>query len=255
MSDLASQDPSPEAPSRNAAWSRDELILALDLYVRYRKSPLNKGAPEIDELSQVLNRLGVILGVSSGGTYRNANGVYMKLMNFKRLDPGYTALGRRGLTRGNGDEVRVWELFSHDSVRLSEAAQLIRHGVLTYSEESGISEGDGSGIEEAEEGKLVTRIHRHRERDPRLVREAKAQALRKHGRLFCAACSFDFSERYGAIGAGIIDVHHTTPVHTMQPGAVTKVIDLVLLCSNCHRIVHSKRQWLTLDEVKSALVT
>jgi predicted HNH restriction endonuclease len=240
-------------PRRNARWSRDELILALDLYMQHRESPLAKDAPAIVELSQALNRLGDLLGQRNSNTYRNTNGVYMKLMNFRRLDPNYTIDGKKGLTRGNSDEARVWDQFAANPVRLAEVAHFIRNGLDGNYEAADISGPDEFGIEEAEEGKVATRFHRYRERDRRLVEEAKARALKKYGQLFCAACGFDFSERYGKVGDGIIDVHHTKPVHTMQPGEKTNVTDLVLLCSNCHRIVHSKRRWLTIDEVKATI--
>ncbi len=239
--------------SRNAPWSRDELILALDLYMQYREFLPAKGGPEIAELSEVLNQLGIILGRRHTDTYRNVDGVYMKLMNFRRLDPNYTHDGKKGLTRGNSDEVRVWALFADDSTRLSEVATFIRNGISEASENAKIPYLEELEIKEAEEGKVATRMHRYRERDRRLVDVAKARALRVHGRVFCAACGFDFSKHYGEIGDGIIDVHHTKPVHTMQPGEKTKVVDLVLLCSNCHRVIHSKRPWLTLDEIKSAI--
>lgn len=73
------------------------------------------------------------------------------------------------------------------------------------------------------------------------------------GKLSCEACGFDFSIKYGEIGAGIIEVHHKKPVHTLKPGDTTKVQDLALLCANCHRVVHSRRQWLTVDQVKAAI--
>ncbi|SDZ67582.1 Predicted restriction endonuclease, HNH family [Variovorax sp. YR266] len=238
---------------RNALWSRDELILALDLYMRNRAFPLAKGAPEIVELSQMLNYLGAVLGQNTNGTYRNENGVYMKLMNFRSLDPEYTANGKKGLSRGNKDESNVWDQFSENPVRLAEIAQFIRSGITEYANDVNLAGPDEPGIEEAEEGKVATRVHRYRERDRRLVEEAKAHALKKYGRLFCIACAFDFSKRYGDAGAGIIDVHHTKPVHTMKPGEKTKVADLALLCSNCHRIVHSKRKWLTVERVREIL--
>jgi hypothetical protein len=34
------------------------------------------------------------------GAFRNPNGVYMKLMNFRRLDVEFQAQGKTGLTRG-----------------------------------------------------------------------------------------------------------------------------------------------------------
>jgi len=238
---------------RNAIWSRDELILALDLYMRHRASPPAKDSPEIEDLSEVLNQLGAVLGQRTSGTYRNTNGVYMKLMNFRRFDSDYTTEGKTGLTRGNQDEARVWDQFAGDPVRLAEVARFIRQGITEHRTDEDLAGPDEPGIEEAEEGKVATRVHRYRERDRRLVAEARAQAMKKHGRLVCAACSFDFSKQYGEVGADIIDVHHTKPVHTMEPGEKTKVADLVLLCSNCHRVVHSRRKWLSVEQVKAAV--
>ncbi|WP_196782628.1 HNH endonuclease [Chromobacterium paludis] len=239
---------------RNAIWSRDELILALDLYMQHRTSPPGKDSPEIEELSEVLNQLGAVLRQRTSTTYRNTNGVYMKLMNFRRVDPDYMAEGKTGLTRGNQDEARVWDQFASDPVRLAEVAQFIRQGITKHLADEDLAGPDEPGIEEAEEGKVATRMHRYRERDRRLVVEAKAQAMKLHGRLACAACGFDFSKRYGELGINIIDVHHTKPVHTMEPGEKTKVVDLVLLCSNCHRVVHSRRTWLSVEQVKAAFV-
>lgn len=238
---------------RNASWSRDELILALDLYMRHGASPLAKDSPEIKELSEVLNLLGAVLLQRTDQTYRNMNGVYMKLMNFRRFDPDYTADGKTGLTRGNQDEAHVWDKFAHDPKRLAEVAQFIRQGITEHRADADLAGLDEPGIEEAEEGRVATRMHLYRERDRRLVKEAKAQAMKQYGRLVCAVCSFDFLKRYGEVGANIIDVHHTKPVHSMQPGEKTKVADLVLLCSNCHRVVHSKRTWLSIEQVKAAL--
>ena len=84
------------APSKNPAWTRDELILALDLYVGFKGNPPGKTSSEIGELSALLNRLS---GAAGGAAdYRNNNGVYMKLMNFRRFDPVYQAQGKSGLS-------------------------------------------------------------------------------------------------------------------------------------------------------------
>ena len=42
---------------RNPPWSRDELILALDLYLRFSGNPPGKGSAEVVGLSEVLNRM------------------------------------------------------------------------------------------------------------------------------------------------------------------------------------------------------
>ena len=41
----------PEGGERNPGWTRDELILALDLYVRFKGNPPGKGSAEIMGLS------------------------------------------------------------------------------------------------------------------------------------------------------------------------------------------------------------
>src|SRR5580700_2153669 len=83
-------------PASNPDWTRDELILALNLYLKYRHKPPGKESPEILELSRVLNQLGEKLfpPEDRADTFRNMNGVYMKLMNFRRLDPQYTSGGK-----------------------------------------------------------------------------------------------------------------------------------------------------------------
>ena len=34
----------------------------------------------------------------------------------------------------------------------------------------------------------------------------------------------------------------------------TKLVDLVLLCSNCHRMVHRKKPWLNLEELMELII-
>lgn len=122
--------PAPEtSKDRNPAWSRDELILALDLYLRFRKAPPSKDSDEVAELSAFLGRMGRGLGLTDAETFRNVNGVYMKMMNFRRFDPEYTVEGRVGLTRGNKEEEIVWNEFSSDAEHLAIAVAAIRSGV------------------------------------------------------------------------------------------------------------------------------
>jgi 5-methylcytosine-specific restriction enzyme A len=107
--------------------------------------------------------------------------------------------------------------------------------------------------EEAEEGKVLTRLHRTRERDRRIVERRKAKALREHGTLHCEACGFNFTTRYGERGSGFIECHHTRPVSALRPGEKTRLEDLALLCANCHRMIHIRRPWMTVDQLKQAL--
>ncbi len=86
------------------------------------------------------------------------------------------------------------------------------------------------------EGKLKEKLHIARERNQELVRLAKVRAMSRDGSLECACCGFDFHEKYGEVGRGFIEAHHTKPISELhEDGEETKVEDLALVCSNCHR--------------------
>jgi len=65
-------------------------------------------------------------------------------------------------------------------------------------------------------------------------------------------CGFDFGMTYGSVGQGYIEVHHVLPLHASGP-VLTRLTDLVLLCSNCHRMIHRSSAWLSPDELRSRL--
>jgi 5-methylcytosine-specific restriction protein A len=243
--------------ARNPDWSRDELILALDLYLRHRSSPPGKNSTEVVDLSALLNRIATKLHGDAGKekTYRNANGVYMKLMNFRRFDPEYTSTGKKGLTAGNKDEEVVWRQLAVDPARFHAIAQAIIHSLEIGGEANGeIDEESIDLLEEAPEGRLLTRVHMRRERNRKLVDSKKRSVLNQGGALICEVCGFDFKVGYGDRGDGFIECHHTKPLEMLEPGGNTHVRDLALVCSNCHRMIHRRRPWLTVDQLRQHVV-
>jgi len=84
----------------------DELIVALNFYPQHCPSPPGKNSQEIRDLSDAIKRIGEKLhpGLDPSGTFRNENGVYMKLMNFRSLDPSYTSEGKTGLPRSSNTD-------------------------------------------------------------------------------------------------------------------------------------------------------
>lgn len=103
------------------------------------------------------------------------------------------------------------------------------------------------------EGKLILKQHLIKERNSEVVKLAKKRFIQKHGKLFCEVCDFDFSIRYGDIGKGYIEGHHTKPVSEMAENEKTKVEDIAIVCANCHRMLHRKRPWLTINDLKKLL--
>src|SRR3974390_2821834 len=137
----------------NPDWTRDELIVALNVYLQHRPNPPGKDSEVIVELSRILNRLGAKLfpPAQRGATFRNANGVYMKLMNFRRLDPQYTAKGNTGLVRGAKAEEDIWAEFAHDPERCKRVAEAILAALDDPDNQATWIEPDADGLEEAEE--------------------------------------------------------------------------------------------------------
>ena len=85
-------------------------------------------------------------------------------------------------------------------------------------------------------------------------RSARQACLQANGPV-CAICGFDFAKAYGAEFAGIIQVHHITPIseigHEYQ---VDPVHDLIPVCPNCHVALHSKPGGTyTPDELRALL--
>lgn len=243
-------DPPMDKPPRNPAWNRDELTLALDLYVKTGGNPTAKDDAALEALSNVLNKMHRINGQSGSDTLRNRNGVYLKVMNFRRFDPAYVIEGKVGMQRGNRLEGVLWGEYEGRAANLAEDAEAIRQTVIGV-DESVVARLPPVEPYEGEEGGVIMRLHKRYERDQKLVRE-KRKAAAAAGSLACEVCRFDFGEAYGVLGVGYIEVHHTKPIHSLQSGTKTRLADLALLCANCHRMAHRQHAPLSLAEIRHA---
>lgn len=240
-----------EVLERNPDWTRDELILALDLYLSNPSNIPGKASAEIITLSNLLNKMHRLSGGEITPTFRNPSGVYMKLMNIRAIDPTFTKQGKVGMNKG-GDLVKViWAEYAGKTAELKRNARSIRNAVSNANEIE-VAKLPTVDLYEGEEGGVVLSLHRRYERDRKLS-EKKKTAARTLGALSCEACGFDFEKTYGDLGLNFIEVHHTKPVHSLAAGTKTKLDDLALLCSNCHRMAHRKRTPLTLEEIRHAL--
>ncbi len=234
-------------PSRNPPWVRDELILALGLYFRHPPASVSQSHEAVLELSDVLNRFRAGTHLARTEEFPNPNGVYMELYNFLRFDDSYKGVG---LTRGGHLEQIVWKEFSQDKEHLQEVAQAIRRGIeVPVPPETEF----GDVGEEFAEGQVLWRWHQARERSQKLISVGKERA-RRHGALQCEACGFDFEKAYGEIGSGFMECHHLLPLASYGLKQTTRLDDVVLVCANCHRMLHRLRPWLTRDRLDDLLV-
>lgn len=82
-------------------------------------------------------------------------------------------------------------------------------------------------------------------------KEAREVAIKYHG-CKCYICQFDFEKKYGEIGRGFIEIHHKKPlyINTFEI-LLNPKDDLVPVCSNCHSMIHRKKnEVLSIEEVR-----
>ncbi|PFL06509.1 HNH endonuclease [Bacillus thuringiensis] len=108
--------------------------------------------------------------------------------------------------------------------------------------------------EEFSEGKQILRTQLSYERNNKVIRRAKEHFKQQHGgKLFCEICGFDFHKTYGELGKDYIEGHHTIPVSQLKEGEKTRLEDIIMVCCNCHRMLHRRKPWLSIEELKLLL--
>lgn len=145
------------------------------------------------------------------------------------------ALAKRAASEGEGSFVRI-----------GQAANIITAaGAPMLNDEAAVNKETVG-----EEGTPRRSWTAKYERDPELRRAA----IRAHGTC-CMGCGFSFADAYGEWGVGFIEVHHLNPVSALGGASQVRADkDLVVLCSNCHSVVHRrKNQPLSMQELKSII--
>lgn len=117
----------------------------------------------------------------------------------------------------------------------------------------------GPAVEEEEifgiEGRLLARIHVYKERDKNLAVLVKKHYKTKNGgRLICEACGLDPVHMYGDNGERCLEAHHRIPIEQLQPDSVTRVEEMAVVCASCHRIIHSQKPCIPVEDLAATLM-
>jgi putative restriction endonuclease len=106
-------------------WSREEHVLAFNLYCKIPFGTIHTRNPKIIQLAELLGR--------------SAGAVSYKLANFARLDPTLQSRGIRGMAHGAKCEEEVWQEFAANGERLA------------YESEKLLAERTGTSLEQLAE--------------------------------------------------------------------------------------------------------
>lgn len=109
-------------------WTRDELILAVNLYCKLPFGRLHRLNPDIINLANLINR--------------TPSSVALKLVNFASLDPSLKARGIKGASNSSKLDNEIWnEFFNHwDSLSYESEKLLAQYNQTTVEKLNHISE-------------------------------------------------------------------------------------------------------------------
>ena len=81
----------------------------------------------------------------------------------------------------------------------------------------------------------------------------KKKAAEIHGKA-CLCCGFTSERRYAGIKKVIIDFHHIYPLGALVGPVKVRAVDLIPLCPNCHRAVHTRVPPIGWKVLKKSLI-
>jgi 5-methylcytosine-specific restriction enzyme A len=224
-------------------WTRDEIILACAL----AESNGWRQVYDTDERAKELSRL--LQSPSNHPLphhpdFRNPAGVGQKTRNIVDRHPDH----RGSRSNGNHLDKEILDDFLADPTGMRAMAERIRElfqtGTADSTELPDLDTVDTPPGKAAWRFVLICAVS-----GIRSFAAASSMTKRRGLPIACEVCSFDFGQTYGPHGLDYIECHHRTPLHVTGE-TQTRLADLALLCSNCHRMIHRTTQWLTVDELK-----
>ena len=227
----------------NPDWTWDEIVLAGELVMAHGRRQLESGDLRVKELSELLQSPAIHPG-RRNPDFRNPSGVARKTWNIVNDS-----------SNGNRLDREVFDAFQANPAEMVAMAARIRELLRAGDAADAMIDIPDPDLDafSAPEGGLALRAHLRRERDPKLRRKKIADARGRGRPIACEACGFDFGRAYGPRGQDYIECHHRTPLH-ITGETNTRLSDLALICSNCHRMVHRTRPWLTVEALHDLVV-
>ena len=229
----------------NPDWSRDETLLALDLYLSLGGSVPGPNDQRVIDLAGLLGRLPIHAEKSKRETFRNPAGVAFKLQNLRSVATGV------GLKNVSNMDRETWASYGTRAMEVAALAKQIRQLAarpLVSAEEVDATPEDMV----FSEGRILSARHYSRERKARhhLLRVRNAA-----GHLMCDACDRTVETEDVRLSEAAFEAHHERPL--AEGVRDTKLADLKLLCATCHRMLHRaiqiRGQWMSVADFRTLL--
>lgn len=110
---------------------------------------------------------------------------------------------------------------------------------------------DGKQLSDMEEVRVKKAHYRYEGR----LSQSHIKRIKIEKGYVCEACGMSFGKSYPGIGDEFIECHHKIPYAEIEDGGnrKLKINDFMVLCSNCHRMIHRLDDPADLDALKAII--
>lgn len=215
-------------------WTRDEIILALDALFFSGVKNFKIDSPVIIELSDLLNHLPIIPLDRRDETFRNPLGVSMQLSFFSEFI-------EKGKTKGRIGKLffSVYRDYENNVNYVHSIATNIRRNEK-FVRSIGLNVGGKDSV--FPEGVILNYVHRYLEQ--RWGRRVLKKNISK-----CSLCGINPEHIYGVFAERVsfFEPHLLVSPVLLSPEMKFTKDDFLLVCPNCHHMLHQIRPWRNRD--------
>ena len=210
----------------NVRFSRDEIILALDVLYSAGEQRLNPQSPSVIALSELLNELPIHKSNVKKNNFRTPSGVLKQLKLFEK---SYVKCIKNADVGSKFYEIA--SEFENRREELHAIACAIKRNIDSYDM---ITFGNEIESNSFPEGALLGHLHCILEKRDGAGIKADSQ---------CMVCGINTKEIYRG-GLDLVTLHLTVPIADINWKKRYTAEDFISVCPNCHAALHRTRPWL-----------
>lgn len=221
------------------SWTRDEVILGLDILFSSSISFLTLNSFPIVDLSKTLRSLPIISENFRNNLFRSPSEIHRQLLTF-----GWSLRKGENQVRIDPEFFKVYNQFKDNLLELHKIALTIRK----YANFNiAIPFGDPVESEEFPEGAILSHIHRNI--------EARYNLSCNNSLYECEICGLHPSKVYLVVDDNsILSKHLLIAPVDLDPDKEPTENDYITLCPNCHKTLHKLRPWRNRNDCEKILL-
>ena len=218
----------------NSRFTRDEVILALDVLFSSNNGHASANSDEMKNLSELLNRLPIYPSDKKRVNFRSPTGITKQLTMFQKS----CSTGSRNIDVGT-TFFQVYFEFENCLDELHEIAMAIRKNECGFSDQFGCLEE----MQDFPEGSLLGHLHRNIE-----IRDGSKVGFKEK----CEICG-SMPKLYYQLCGQLLQHHLLVPPTELDYTQKYGAENFITICPTCHEALHRHRPWLKKENCEDIL--